>query len=157
PAAYLVKAATAHLRGFVTGQKPERVARDLFDDQITDIILQRSTSTQAAVGGTSAWAASMAGIAVYDLVQSVTSLSAAADLIDRALKLNMDGIAEMRVPGRSLIPGAWVGEGNPAPVKQLTFANDAVLQPRKLTVITTYSSELADHSNIENVVRQTLG
>jgi hypothetical protein len=156
PAVYLVRAAAAHLRGFITGETPQRVASDLFGDSVTDIVL-RSATTQAAVSGTSAWAASIAGVAVYDLVQSVTSISAAADLIGRAMKLNMDGIAEQRVPGRTLVAGTWVGEGMAAPVKALTFANDAILRPRKLQVLTTYSRELAEHSNIEAVVRQTLG
>src|SRR5262249_37754032 len=72
----------------------------------------------------------------------------------------MDGIAEYRVPGRVLdaaAAGQWVAEGIAAPVRALSFADDAVLRPRKLQVLTTYSRELAEHSNIEAVVRQTLG
>src|SRR5262249_26701063 len=77
----------------------------------------------------------------------------------RGLKLNMDGIAEYRVPGRVLnaaTAGQWVAEGMAAPVRALNFSNAAILRPRKLQVITTFSRELAEHSNIEAVVRQTL-
>src|SRR5262249_26954163 len=108
----------------------------------------------------SGWAASLAGVAIYDLIQTATSLSAAAELISRGLKLNMDGIAEYRVPGRVLnaaAAGQWVAEGMAAPVRALSFSNAAILRPRKLQVVTTYSRELAEHSNIEAVVRQTLG
>ena len=160
PAIYLCRAAAAHLRGFITNQTPECAAKELFgDDAVTDIVL-RAATTPAAISGTSGWAASLAGVAIYDLIQTAASLSAAADVINRGLKLNMDGIAECRVPGRVLnaaAAGQWVAEGMAAPVRALSFANDAILRPRKLQVLTTYSRELAEHSNIEAIVRQTLG
>jgi len=160
PATYLYRAAAAHVRAHVTHEAPERAARELFgDDAVTDIVL-RAATTPAAISGTSGWAASLAGVAIYDLVQTAASLSAAADVISRGLKLNMDGIAECHVPGRVLnaaAAGQWVAEGVAAPVRALSFANDAILRPRKLQVLTTYSRELAEHSNIEAIVRQTLG
>jgi hypothetical protein len=159
PCVYLVRAASASLRGFVTGATPSNAARSMFGhDVVTDLIL-KSPTTPAAISGTTGWAASLAGVAIYDLIQSTVSLSAAADVIDRGLKLNMDGIAEHRVPGRVLnaaVAGQWVAEGMPAPVRALSFSNAAILRPRKLQVLTAYSRELAEHSNIENVVRQTL-
>jgi hypothetical protein len=129
------------------------------DDPVTDIIL-RATTGPAAVSGSSGWAQSLAGVAVLDLVQSVTSISAAAEVIDRALKLNMDGIAEYRVPGRPLTAaeaGQWVAEGLAAPVKTLNFSDTALLHPRKLQVNMSFTREMSEHSNIENVLRQTLG
>jgi hypothetical protein len=160
PAVYLHRAAAAHLRGFITGQTPERAAKELFgDDAVTDIVL-RAATTPAAISGTSGWAASLAGVAIYDLVQIAASLSAAADVINRGLKLNMDGIAECRVPGRVLnaaAAGQWVAEGMAAPVRALSFANDAILRPRKLDVLSVLTREMAESSNIEAVLRQTLG
>jgi Phage capsid family len=159
-AVYLHRAAAAHLRSFVTGATPANAARSMFgDDSVTDLIL-RAASAPAAISGTAGWAQALAGVAIYDLVQSITSLSAAADVIDRGLKLDMDGIAEYRVPGRVLsaaAAGQWVGEAMAAPVRALSFSNAAILRPRKLQVLTTYSRELAEHSNVEAVVRQTLG
>src|SRR5262245_59513250 len=61
-----------------------------------------------------------------------------ADVIDRGLKLNMDGIAEHRVPGRILNPaaaGQWIGETMAAPVRALSFSNATILRPRKLQVL----------------------
>src|SRR5215831_11912821 len=160
PAVYLCRAAAAHVRAHVTHEAPERAAKELFgDDAVTDVVLRAATAP-AAISGTSGWAASLAGVAIYDLVQTAASLSAAADVINRGLKLNMDGIAECHVPGRVLdaaAAGQWVAEGVAAPVRALSFANDAILRPRKLQVLTTYSRELAEHSNIEAVVRQALG
>src|SRR6516164_6499965 len=159
PCVYLVRAASATLRSFVTGATPANAVKAMFgNDVVTDLIL-RAPTAPAAISGTAGWAQSLAGVAIYDLIQSIVSLSAAANIIDRSLKLNMDGIAEYRVPGRVLnaaAAGQWVGEGLAAPIRALSFANDAILRPRKLQVVTTYSRELAEHSNIEAVVRQTL-
>ena len=158
PAVYLHRAAAAHLRSFVTGAAPTNAAKAMFgNDVVTDLIL-RAATTPAAISGTQQWAQSLAGVAIFDLIQSTASLSAAAEVIDRGLKLDMSGIAEYRVPGRVLnaaAAGQWVGEGMAAPVRALSISNAAILRPRKLQVLTTYTHELAEHSNIEAVVRQT--
>jgi hypothetical protein len=76
------------------------------------------------------------------------------------LKINLDGLAEARVPGRTLssaAAGQWTQEGQPAPVRALSFSNAAILRPRRLSVISVYTREMAESSNIEAVVRQTLG
>src|SRR5262245_33112120 len=160
PAVYLYRAGAAHVRSHITRASPERCAQELFgNDSVTDLVL-RATSAPAAISGTAGWAQALAGVAIYDLIQSTVSLSAAADVIDRGLKLNLDGIAEHRVPGRVLnaaAAGQWVAEGMAAPVCAISFSNAAILQPRKLQVLTAYSRELVEHSNIEAVVRQTLG
>ena len=160
PATFIHRAASAHLRSFVTGGiAPTDAAKAMFgDDGATELVLKAASAP--ATTTTSGWAQSLAGIAVYDLVQSITSLSAGADVIDRGLKLNMDGIAEARVPGRVLnaaAAGQWVVEGAAVPVRALSFTNAAILRPRKLSVISTYSREMAESSNIEAVVRATLG
>src|SRR5262245_19282857 len=158
-AMYIHRAGAAALRAFLSGNSPEREAKMMFgDDRVTDLVLRAASAP--ATTTTTAWAQSLAGIAVYDLIQSITSLSAGAELIDRALKLNMDGLSELRVPGRALsaaAAGAWVAEGAAVPVRALSFTNAAVLRPRKLAVLTVVSRELAESSNIEPVIRQTLG
>jgi hypothetical protein len=128
------------------------------DDQVTDIVLKAASAP--ATTTTTGWAKELAGIAVYDLIQSITSLSAGAALIDRALKLNMDGLAELHVPGRTVsaaTAGQWVVEGGAAPVRAMSFSNAAILRPRKLAVHSVVTREMAESSNIENVVKQTLG
>ena len=52
--------------------------------------------------------------------------------------------------------GQWTSEGAPTIVRQLTFSTPAILRPRKLSVITAYSREQAESSNLENIVRATL-
>jgi hypothetical protein len=158
PAVYIVRAAAACLRAHAEKSTPINAAHRMFNDPVTDIVLRSATS--AADTTSTGWAKELAGVAIYDTIQSITSISAAAALIDRGLKLSMDGVAEMRVPGRVLnaaAAGLWTSEEAPAPARQLTFSNVAILHPRKLSVIVVVSREQAASSNIEAIVRQTLG
>lgn len=165
PAVALIRAAACHVRAGLNllgagARSPEGAARELgFRDPLVDVIIQRS-ATSAADTTTSGWAQQLAGMAIFDFIQSITSISAAAEVIGRSLKINMDGIAEHRVPGRVLnaaAAGQWVAEEMAAPVRQLSFTNAAILRPRKLSVMYPYSREQAESSNIEAIIRQTLG
>jgi hypothetical protein len=158
PSVYVIRAAAAHLRAYVEKSTPLNAARAMFNDPVTDLILRSAIS--AADMTSSGWAQQLAGVAIYDTIQSITSISAAAALIDRGLKLSMDRVAEMRVPGRVLnaaAAGLWTAEETAAPARQLSFSNAAILRPRKLSVLIVVSREMAASSNIEAVVRQTLG
>ena len=158
PAVYLFRAAACHLRAHAKKSSPEAMAQQMFNgDPVTGIVLRAATS--AADTTSSGWAQQLAGVAIYDFIQSITSLSAGADLIARGLQLSMDKIAEYRVPGRvpaAAAAGLWVAEETAAPTRALVFSN-AILRPRKLSVMYPFSRELAESSNIEAVVRQTLG
>ena len=159
PSVYLFRAAAAHLRGFVTGVTPANAAKAMFgNDPVIEYVLRAATApAETAVAG---WAQELGRIAIYNMIQSITSLSAGAEVISRGLQLNMDGIAECRVPGRVLnaaAAGQWVAEGMPAPVRVLSFSNAAILRPRRLSVISVFTREMVESSNIEAIVRQTLG
>jgi len=165
PAASVFRAAACHVRGGLELVGGERrtlaaAARELgYRDSLVDALVQRA-ATSAADTTSTGWSHELAGVAILDLVQSITSISAAAQLIDRGLKLNMDRFAEYRVPGRVLnaaAAGMWTAEETAAPARQLAFSNVAILRPRKLSVLSAYTREMAESSNIEAVVRQTLG
>jgi Phage capsid family len=160
PAIYVHRAASAHLRAYVSGgMSPLDAAQKMFNgDAVTDLIL-RAASGPADTQSTG-WAKQLAGVAIFDLIQSITSLSAAAEVISRALKLNMDGVAELHIPRRTVDPttaAAWVAEGQNIPVRALSFSGGAILTPKKLAVINGYSEEMAASSNLEPTIRQTLG
>jgi len=160
PADYLYRGAAAYVRAYATKSTPERAAEKMWGRDLATLEILQRAATSPATTTTTGWAKELAGIAIYDMIQSITSISAGADLIGRGLKLSMDGIAEMRVPGRVLnatAAGQWVAEGSPAPARQLSFSNAAILRPRKLAVLSVYTREMAESSNIEAVVRQTLG
>jgi Phage capsid family len=85
-------------------------------------------------------------------------LSAGAALIARGTKVNFGGYASIRIPGRVFDPnnaGAWVGEGQPIPARNLAVSG-AVLSPRKLAVIATFTREVAESSNVEAVARASI-
>jgi hypothetical protein len=158
PAVSLIRAAASFLRAGGKGS-PQAAYRELgyAHDPVADYIIRAATSAADMTSAT--WAQPLAGIAIYDLIQSVTSQSAAAEVITRGLKLNMDHVGEYRIPGRTpaaAIAGMWVAEETAAPARQLAFSNTAILRPRKLSVIYSYSREQAESSNIENIVRATL-
>jgi hypothetical protein len=158
-AVYVWRAAAATLRSHVMNRgTPQRAAEQMFKrDIVTAEILK--AATVPAEAATAGWAQEIARVAIYDMLQSITSISAAAEIISRGLKLNMDGIGTYRVPGRVINPaqaGAWIAEGNPAPSRALVFTNAAILQPRRLSVMYPYTREMAESSNIENIVRQTM-
>ena len=48
-------------------------------------------------------------------------------------------------------------EGAAAPVRTLSFSDTAILHPRRLSVISVFTREIVESSNIEAIVRQTLG
>jgi len=148
---YLYRAGAAHVRAFVNHTSPEREAKALFgDDKVTPLLL-RATSPVATIGST-AWAGALARQSIDDAVADITSISAAAALIQRGQRLTFDGYASIRVPGHFVDPsdaGSWVGEGQPVRVRAQRFSAGVTLQPRKLMVITSYTNEMARGSNIE--------
>jgi hypothetical protein len=157
PLTHLVRAGVATVRSFPTGDAITTAKKMWGRDQTTPLILRGATSP--AEIGTAGWAPEITQVAIYDLIASATSISAGAELIDRGLKLDLGRAAELRVPGRALTAsaaGSWVSEGQAAPVRALTFANDAILKPRKLEVISVVTNEMAASSNIEAILRQTL-
>jgi hypothetical protein len=130
----------------------------MFDgDRVTELLLKGATAP--ATTGNASWAAALAAQAVDDAIAAMTSLSAGADLIARGTRVDMTGIAQLTVPGRvvnAAAAGAWVPESASIPVRSQAITQGAVLEPRKLAVIATMTSEIAMNSNVEAVTRALL-
>lgn len=158
PCVHLFRAASAHVRT-VTQQWPsaEAAARAMFGDDVsTDIILRAAADPASITDAT--WAGALAAQAVDDAITAIAVLSAGAALIARGTKVSVDGYASIRLPGRVFDAnnaGVWVGEGQPIPARNLAV-NGAVLSPRKLAVIATFTREVADSSNVEGVARAAI-
>jgi len=160
PAAFLARAATAHLRSFISGQTPINVAKGIYGegDLVTVEILKTKAATTSATTQQAGWARELARTAVLATIQDAASVSAAASIIGRSLSLDLGALAQLSVPSRPLTPSdaaKFLGEGQPIPVRNFNFAAGA-LRPFALKTITTYSRELAESSSIEATVRQTL-
>jgi hypothetical protein len=126
------------------------------DDPVTPLILSKA-AVPPATSGNAPWAGVLAAQSVSSLLQSIVSLSAAAELLTRALHVRFDGYQTVKVPGRSIAPGeaTWVAEGKPIAVRNFT-TNTVTLTPHKLAVVTSYTNEMASSSNIEALVRSML-
>jgi hypothetical protein len=99
PATYPTRAAVCYGRAHRSGASRESIAKDLFeDDRVTPLIL-RAASTQARISDPS-WAGAIGQQVVSDLIAAATTISAAADLIDPGLKVDLTGRAQVTVPGR---------------------------------------------------------
>ena len=159
PANILDRTCAAFARASATRTTPEAAAHTMFGDaDQPTLALTRAASTQATTTD-STWAGALARSAVDDAIAAATSLSAGAELITRGRKVDMTGIAHLTVPGRIVSPaaaGSWVREGNPIPVNSQAVTTGAVLEPRKLAVISVFSSELAASSNVEEFTRAVI-
>jgi HK97 family phage major capsid protein len=151
---YLYRAAASYLRTHLKGGSAERVAKDLFDDPVTPIVVRAATG-QATTGSPS-WASALAQQVVDDSIMAIASLSAAAGLIQRGMKIDFARRASIRVPGRILDAtdaGQWVGEGKPIVVRSQRMTSGPTLTPHKLVVITSYTHEMTEQSSIEAISR----
>jgi hypothetical protein len=158
PSTYLFRAAVCHLRARMANEDvPEKICKALYhNDPVTPLVLRASTAP--ATTGDPGWAGPLARRVVSSLLQEIVSISAAANLLVRAMRLNFDRAQSIQLPGRNLAAAAdvsWIAEGAPIPVRDYT-TNMLILRPHKLATITTYTQELARASNIEEVVRSLI-
>jgi hypothetical protein len=154
PSAYLYRAASAHVVAHNKGGSPEHYAKEMFDDPVTPIVLRAASST--ATTGSPSWAGALAEQVVDDSIIAIASVSAAAGLISRGMKIDFGRRASIRAPGRILDSsdaGQWIGENKPIVVRSQRMTSGPTLTPHKLCVITSYSFEMTEQSAIEAVSR----
>jgi hypothetical protein len=119
------------------------------DDRDLELVLR------GAVTPTSTTNNPLAAI-ITAFVKALTPVSAAASVIDRSLKLSLDQIGTLNVPGLSLPTVKWVGEGHAIPVQQGVTAPLPQLQLYKLATILLITRELASSGSAESMMRQLL-
>jgi hypothetical protein len=92
-------------------------------------------------------------------LQSIVSISAGAALLIRAVQLSLDRKQSIRLPSRLVDPayaGQWIAEGAPIPVFQFPVSSNPTLTPHKLGVVSVFTREMLEASNIEAFVRSLL-
>src|SRR5262249_15486713 len=137
---------------------PTGAAQRLFGDPVTEKFIHRSASAPATTTG-AGWADALVRESVFDAIQVATSLSAGASLVASALQVSLAGPTQSIVPRRvvgAAAAGQWVAEGAAIPVRAQSFSAVTLLR-RKLAVIAVFTRETAEGSNIEAIMRQTLG
>ena len=156
PAVYFFRCCAATLRAHVSRTSPEAAAHDLFGRDIVSEILLKAASNPATIA-TSAWAGALAATAIEDVVMQISSVSAAAALFQRGLRLDFSNYGYIKAPGRIVDGsdgGSWIAEGAPVTVRAQRITSGALLEPHKLMVIAAFSAEIIAQSNIEAVSRE---
>jgi hypothetical protein len=155
PAVSLYRTAACHLHAYATRGTPTASAKTLFSgDTVTEIVL-RAATTQATLA-TSSWAGALGHAAVDDSIMAIATTSAAAGLIQKGMKISFGGAASVKVPGRLLDAndaGSWLLEGQPIRVRNQRITAGPSLTPHKLMIITSFTQEMTQSSNIEAVSR----
>jgi HK97 family phage major capsid protein len=123
-------------------------------DETGRAILKAATSPASV--SSSAWAGILATPTVAGFVANIGPMSAASELIRRGLIMTFEN-GVVTIPGvLGVASGSgFVEEGAPIPVEQ-SAVTALSLSPKKLAVISTFTRELAEHSQIEKLVRAVL-
>jgi hypothetical protein len=131
--------------------RPSEFARRMWgDDRTTELVL-RAAVTPATLAGNPAIAQVAASF-----LDVLVPMSAGADLLNRGVKLDLAGLAQINVPAISIPIADFVGEGAPIPVQIEPTSIAATLVPHKLAVITSLTGEVLRSPNAEALVRQAL-
>lgn len=160
PSDFFIRAASIFAIQKITQQPLEAVRRRLYgEDESTAMVLRAVTNPgSTTVPG---WAQELVQTAVVGFLDLLTPNTIFPVIRSRGGSFTFGpGQGNIRVPGRAATPqlaGAWVGEGQPIPVRRIGFTS-ALLTPKKLAVISTFTHELADYStpNIEAVIRDAM-
>jgi hypothetical protein len=145
PSDYLFRAAAVYARAHITKTNSARALQELFGhDPVTELIMRGATASATTTD--TSWASAIAREVIDDTIAAVASLSAAADVLDRGTRVNFNGAASIRIPGRAFAAnnadaGQWVAEGAAIPVRALNFTEGLILEPRKLAVIVTFTRD----------------
>jgi hypothetical protein len=145
PSDIYYRAAAAFAVGTLRQQEPHSL---LTREDTSANLLLRAATNPATLTDTN-WASPVAGQAVADVVSRIgRRKSAVSELVNRGLKVPLDGFASVAVPGRSTVAtdaGDWVQEGMPYRVRQLDLSS-LVLYPYRIGVIIPLTEQLAQYS-----------
>jgi hypothetical protein len=151
------KALAAKVRSVVESAPVQKTAKALSGADLDYDEVLRAASTPAVLNdGGSGWAGPLGRYGVSQAVEDVVAMSALGRLLAfGALRVDLGRLASVTIPGRQTVAanaGTWVAEGAPVQVKQYSITGPK-LSPHKLEVITTITWEMANASNIEEILR----
>jgi hypothetical protein len=122
------------------------------DDKLA-AMLTRATATPAMTT-TTGWAAELATVS-QALLDSLTPLSAGAQILSQGHSLTFDDAATIKVPSLSGGAASWLVEGSA--IRVVNFLSSApTLSPHKLAAIAVLTQEMVSSGNAEQFVRQAL-
>jgi HK97 family phage prohead protease len=132
------------------------------DDEMTKAAFDfiQKAATAPAMTTVTGWAAELVTQIQGDFMSPLISTAIFPQLSARGLSLDFGRAGRIAIPTRqrsATVAGAFIGEGQPIPVKQGLFSAQ-ILTPKKLGVITVMTREIEDHSipAIEALLRDAI-
>nr|WP_062372477.1 phage major capsid protein [Rhizobium altiplani] len=169
PRSILIKSLTTRLMALALKRgEPDKLAEQLYGaGKIVEATRDpvgwlRKAVTNPAMTSVPGWAAELANPGVYGGVMSeLAPTSVYAALKARGISVNLTGTSGLRFAARAKpgsIPNCFIGEGQPIPVRQLSFLEGAFLTPHKAASISLFTGELAKAStpSAEAIIGQAL-
>jgi HK97 family phage major capsid protein len=161
----LWKMATAKLIAHATKRTEAEVIEKAYghDDRVAAAsdFVQKSV-VNPAMTTVNGWAAELVRTDYQGFLNTLRTVSVAAELASRSSLLSFGGFNSITVPmrnplGATLTEPAWVGEAGNIPLTQFSFGS-MTLSRYKLAAITTMSREIVDRSTpqIEGLIRDAL-
>jgi hypothetical protein len=150
------KAATVRAIAHLRDRTVTEVAHEFYGKGASEIATKAAVSPASTTG----WGSATAGQRIGAFLKSLRPRSAAAQLFDRAPRLDMAGVATIGLPGLSgeYPAPAWVGEGEPIPAQKGTLGSVQLGPPKKLAAIAGLTGELVNLSaeNAETIIREIM-
>jgi HK97 family phage major capsid protein/HK97 family phage prohead protease len=159
----LVRLATVHLKAYTMRRPVDDMMRELYPER-TDMDAVLRAVTNPAMTTVATWAAELVDTAILDFMEALKPQSAYAQLAARGVRFSFGRNGSVKIPRRNSatgpgaapdLRGAFVGEGQPIPVRRGSFGS-ITLVPHKMGVISTFTKEMAEQSTpqIEGMIRQ---
>jgi HK97 family phage prohead protease/HK97 family phage major capsid protein len=163
PIEYLIRDGVVQIFSHRLKKNIEDVRRMIYgEDEATKAFIEYSAKAASAPAMTNVtgWAAELVTQINADFMEPLYAKAVYPVLASLGLALSFGRSGRIAVPTRSLTPtiaGSFVGEGLPIPVRQGAFTA-AILTPKKMAVITSWTRELDEHSipAIEGLLRDAI-
>jgi hypothetical protein len=163
PIEYLVRDGVVRLFAHREKRNVDEMRKAIYgDDEATKAFMDFTTkaATAPAMTNVVGWAAELVQQVNADFLEPLYPNVVFPSLSAAGLSLSFGRNGRISVPTRSLTPtiaGSFVGEGAPIPVRQGAFTA-ALLTPKKMAVITTWTREIDEHSvpAIEGLLRDAI-
>lgn len=159
PRDLLVRGAVVQFLAHIHKQSPEAVLRAVYPhDEAVGMLVRAAVNPAMTTVPT--WAQELVTQAIGDYLDTLPRDSIYPALSRMGQRFTFGRNGSIKIPARAATPnvsGAWVGEGEPIPVRRMGFTS-VTLTPKKLGVISTFTRELAMHSTpaIEGVIREAM-
>ena len=150
---YCTAKAMASLTGFTIPDVVERLYASRSESVLKAAVAPADSTTAA-------WAGNLAGSRTGTFLRSLRDRSAAAQLLARAPRFNLSGVATITLPKLTAdFPApTWVAEGGAIPVARGTFGTTVLGPPKKLAALSALTNELATYSaeDAEQIVTELM-